>query len=171
MKKDTLRLILFLKCNLSCSYCCNEIESVNRQFVQKEFSEIDFMPYENVCITGGEPFMDKQLLYNVLLRIPRNKNIFIYTNGMYFTEADIAELPFIVPNLKCINVGLHTDRQIAKVHPLLEKHLPVRWMIQDSKIEEFVRASNGRLVGANIKGWKLNDCQMENEDWVLLKNA
>lgn len=70
MKKDTLRLILFLKCNLACSYCCNEIESVNLQFVKKKFTEIDFSGYANVCVTGGEPFLEKVLLYKTLDAIP-----------------------------------------------------------------------------------------------------
>lgn len=167
---DTLRLILFLKCNMKCGYCCNEKEEFSNQFVKKTWKEIhdSFPNYKNICVTGGEPFLDKELLYNVLTLIPKKKRIYIYTNGMFITNNDIQILKYI-PNLKGINVGLHTKKQLNKINPLLEKELPVRFMVQDIFYSQMLELYPERLNMVNVKTWKLNDCNMPNEDWVLLK--
>ena len=80
MQKDTIRLILFLDCNLSCAYCCNEQEQFSSQFIKKDFNDIDFSKYENVCITGGEPFLYPESIWYVINKIPKEKTIYIYTN-------------------------------------------------------------------------------------------
>src|SRR3990167_2812299 len=103
--KDTIRIILFLECNMRCSYCCNEQEQVNSQFTKLHFDEIDFSKYKNVCISGGEPFLNRDLLFNTLYKIPAGKKIFIYTNGTLVKDYDIYGL-MNMQNLKGINVGL-----------------------------------------------------------------
>lgn len=44
----------------------------------------------------------------------------------------------------------------------------VRYMCQDLNLIELVKLYPDRLFNHNTKTWKLNDCEMENEDWVLL---
>ena len=88
--KDTLRLILFLQCNMKCSYCCNEQEQFSSQFIEMYFKDIDFSKYKNVCLSGGEPFLRKSILYSVMYKIPRSKQIFIYTNGLRINNEDIS---------------------------------------------------------------------------------
>lgn len=165
---DTIRLILFTECNMSCSYCCNEQEQFNKQFVKKKFEEIDFSLYTNICITGGEPFLRKSFSYEILHSLPRHKKIYIYTNGMLIDQKDVFLLEHIA-GLKCINIGLHTINQLSKII-LVEEYLPVRFMIRDVNKKRFMKAYPERLNEQNIKCWKLNDCSMPNEDWVLLKN-
>jgi molybdenum cofactor biosynthesis enzyme MoaA len=75
---NTVRIILFLKCNMRCSYCCNKKEKFNSQFQEKEFCEIDFSLYKNICLTGGEPFLYKNKLFSVLKKVPLDKNVYIY---------------------------------------------------------------------------------------------
>lgn len=164
---DTLRLILFKECNLRCYYCCNEQTQFNSKFVEKSFDEIDFALYKNVCLTGGEPFLNKILLYSVMDKIPNELNIYIYTNGIPINLSDIDKLK-TYSNLKCLNVGLHFYNQCAYINPQLEKHLPIRWMIQDIKIKGMMEYFPHRFKYGKIKLWKLNDCFMPNEDWVIL---
>jgi MoaA/NifB/PqqE/SkfB family radical SAM enzyme len=164
--KNTLRLILFTECNLSCHYCCNEQEQFSSQFVKKSFSEIDFSKYKNVCITGGEPFLRKELLYLTLDRIPADKNIFIYSNGLLINPEDVRRLSHC--NIKCINIGLHYLNQLSEII-YLEGLLPVRFMIQLEKLGEFYKKYPTRLDVTNTKAWLMDDCEMPNEDWVLLK--
>lgn len=89
---DTIRIIMFLECNMNCSYCCNKNEEFNSQFNRKSFSEIDFSLYKNICITGGEPFLHKGKLFSILNKIPLDKNIYIYTNGTLIDDSDISRL-------------------------------------------------------------------------------
>jgi molybdenum cofactor biosynthesis enzyme MoaA len=73
---DTLRLILFLECNLKCTYCCNRQEQFNSLFREKKISEINFNFYKNICITGGEPFLYKNIFYKILNLLPEDKDIY-----------------------------------------------------------------------------------------------
>ena len=165
--KDTLRLILFLECNMSCSYCCNNIKKIRSRFVEKTLSEIGFTIYKNVCITGGEPFLDKRLLYLVLNSIPEFKNVYIYTNGLLINWEDVHLLRKL-GNIKGINIGLHTTQQLKKIIHL-EKYLPVRFMMNETLKNKFIKTYPERLTKDNVNTWKLNECEMPNEDWILLK--
>lgn len=168
--KDTIRLILFTECNLSCHYCCNEQEQFSSQFVKKSFSEIDFSKYKNVCITGGEPFLRKRLLYHVMVSIPSELNLFLYTNGTLISFEDVLRL-LLFENIKAINIGIHSVNQIDEVHPALDYLFNIRYMIQDTKLDQYMSAHPKRFTEQNTKAWKLNDCNMPNEDWVLLKEG
>lgn len=167
--KDTLRLILFTECNMHCSYCCNEIPEVNTRFEKKKFRDIDFSKYENICITGGEPFLKKDILYQVLDKLPDAVNKYIYTNGTLIDDVDMVALYGLAlrRNLKCINIGLHLIQQLRNIINI-EEYLPVRFMLQDIKKELFLAEYPDRLNEANIKTWTVNECTMPNEDWVLL---
>lgn len=167
--KDTLRLILFLECNMHCSYCCNEIPDISKQFVKKQFRDINFNQYKNICITGGEPFLNKDLLYEVIDKLPEGKNLYIYTNGTLIDDSDLFVLYRMTKNneLKCLNIGLHLIQQLRNIINV-EEYLPVRFMLQDIKKELFLAEYPDRLNEANIKTWTVNECTMPNEDWVLL---
>ena len=66
MELDTLRILVSLKCNLHCSYCCNEQWSIAKKFEGCTLNEIDFAPYKNVCISGGEPLLFVNRVFEVL---------------------------------------------------------------------------------------------------------
>ena len=166
---DTIRLVLFLDCNMHCSYCCNKQEQFSSQFKRMKFEEIDFSKYKNVCISGGEPFLNKfKILYNVLNKIPQDKNIYIYTNGTKISAYDIWHLKQI-KNLKCINIGIHTPKQLSKI-TTIETELPVRFMIPTHLKAKVLKTYQARLMPCNIKIFKINECDMPNEDWVLLED-
>lgn len=63
--KDTLRLLITWECNLKCTYCCNEIPSVREGIEEIVF--VDYVAslknYSILCVSGGEPFLDKKLLF------------------------------------------------------------------------------------------------------------
>ncbi len=168
--KDTIRLILTLDCNLSCSYCCNKLESVYSRFIQKSLEEIDFSRYQNICLTGGEPFLNKPLLYEVLEKIPDQKNVYIYTNGLLIDYDDLLKL-FIYGGLKltAINIGLHSIGQLKQIDRRIEETFNVRYLAQDICVEKLLTAYPERLTVKNLKGWHLNKCDQPNEDWVLLR--
>ena len=152
---------------MSCSYCCNNIKKIRSRFIEKTLSEIDFTKYKNVCITGGEPFLAKVLLYSVLFKIPEFKNIYLYTNGILIDWPDVFTLKSF-DNLKGVNIGLHTIPQLKRIIHL-EKYLPVRFMMNETLKNKFIKTYPERLTKDNVNTWKLNECEMPNEDWILLK--
>ena len=165
-KIDTIRLILTLDCNLNCAYCCNKQEPVYSQFKLKSFEKIDFSLYQNVCLTGGEPFLYKDALYDILRKIPVSKDIFIYTNGLLITGEDI-DMLLSYRNIKGLNIGLHAIKQLERINRKI-KMLPVRFLARDIYIETLLKTYPEQLSRQNLKGWKLNECNRPNEDWVLL---
>ncbi len=105
--RDTLPLMVKIrttgKCNLKCSYCFNDLSARNRCMNKETIKRaIDYSfsnPYAvngvHFCIYGGEPFMDRDLLYMTLSYIfEKGKNatslrVSINTNGTLLTDEDI----------------------------------------------------------------------------------
>jgi molybdenum cofactor biosynthesis enzyme MoaA len=156
-----------LDCNLQCEYCCNKLETVYSRFIRKSFNEIDFSLYQKVCLTGGEPFINKKVLYAIINNIPRSKDIYIYTNGLLIIYNDILKLQE-VNNLKGVNIGLHSFDQLRLITRMV-KYLPVRYLAQQEHVWEFLQRYPHQLNQQNLKGYNLNECSRPNEDWVLLK--
>jgi len=166
--KPSLRLILFTKCNLACSYCCNENPDVNSRFIQKSLHEIDFYRYGAICLTGGEPFLNPSLVFEVLIWIPVETPVYIYTNGLLLTTEILRKLGSF-ENVKGLNIGLHHVNQLNSITPLVDKWFPVRYLIQDTRRDEFVKRNASRLTVNNTKTWILDQCDIPNEEWILLK--
>ena len=163
---DTVRIIISLDCNLSCSYCCNEIPEVRNRFARKALDEINFSGYQNVVITGGEPFYRKDVLFRVLRRIPPEKTIYMNTNGMLITDNDIELLRQY--SIKGITIGLHAIMQPKQLNPRLEMFFPVRYNVDIEYRDWFLKLWPGILTEENLRGYELNKCDMPNEDWILL---
>jgi sulfatase maturation enzyme AslB (radical SAM superfamily) len=166
MNKTTARIIMFLDCNFHCPYCCNNKEKFNRFFEEVSFSNIDLSLYENVCLTGGEPFLHKDAFYRILDSIPETKNIFIYTNGVLITDDDVEKLKRI-PNVKGLNIGIHGVGQLKEINKRV-KELPVRYMAQDVNSKSLLETYPEILNERNTKFWTMDECYVDVEDWFLL---
>jgi molybdenum cofactor biosynthesis enzyme MoaA len=165
--KDTVRIIMFLGCNFKCEYCCNEKSKFNEQFEEKSFAEIDFNNYKTVCLTGGEPFFHKDWLYSILGKIPPEKPIFLYTNGVLIDLEDILRIAGNY-NIQGINIGLHGVNQPKFILPELDSVFSVRYQAQDINREKLLSMYPDRITEKNSKFWKMYDCFRSNEDWILL---
>lgn len=99
------------RCNLNCVHCGSPSEEVNlkeeltTEEVIEAFTQIaqdfDMSKFRHINITGGEPFVRKDLLYILekLYRFPFYRNIDIQTNGIH-----IANHPEILKELKKVGV-------------------------------------------------------------------
>lgn len=149
-----LRLIISLKCNFSCSYCCNNIVEVNKKFKHVELSEIDFSMYGAVSISGGEPTLFPEKIKMLIPLIHGKK--YLYTNGSYLTD-EVCEM------FDGINIGIHKKNQLENqfLH-----HPKVRIQIED-KNEHWLNGDQELISKA--KFWKRNQCDVVNEEWIILK--
>jgi lipoate-protein ligase A len=93
--------------------------------------------------------------------------MFIYTNGTLINDSDISML-LQYENIKCLNVGVHTLKQLEEVNRNLERKLPVRFIARDIYCNELMKTYPDRLNKENLKSWSLDQCNMSNEEWVLL---
>ena len=162
--KKTLRLIITLDCNLSCSYCCNKIPEVNSKFITKRLEEIDFEQYEAVCITGGEPLLVFKKYLEIYLEVPLGTPIYLYTNGLLLKESRVGYFDGI-------NIGIHYKeqlRQILQYNPKLLQYRGLRLYVQDIHRKKYLP----NIPDKYIKTWTMTSCfnNVETEDWVLLKD-
>lgn len=164
--KDTIRIIMFLDCNLKCGYCCNEKSQFNRLFIEQSLYDIDFSKYKNVCISGGEPFLRKDILYKTLNFIPNHMPIFLYTNGIRIENEDIHKLQRF--NIAGINVGLHHINQLKSINRMIDNVFSVRYVAWEGYKNQF--QEKYPALSKQMKFWVMDACIRENEDWVLLNN-
>ena len=162
---DTLRIVLFWECNLSCSYCCNEIPEVRKNITPTKLDDIDFDEYDNICISGGEPFLDESLLVTVLEKA-KGKNIYIYSNGMKISMSALSNIDYHWKDVKGINIGLHDPKTYAKLIDKFEHfyHL-VRFHVQDIYKQQMVND----YPHIKFHYWKMNNCDVPNEEVIVLK--
>lgn len=165
---DTLRILVTLRCNLDCSYCCNNLPSVQSQLKEVTLDEIDFSKYRVVCITGGEPLLDLESVERVCQRVVPGTVVVLYTNGYFLTPAKAALLESW--GVTTINVGLHQPSKfdniiIRAAYAVEGTGLKLRLLAEDQYhiLKLFYPSLEFRF-------WKMNDCDRENEDRVVLKH-
>ncbi len=123
------------RCNLQCLHCGSPSEEVNHadelttDEVIGAFEEIardfDMSRFRHINITGGEPFVRKDLLcvLRAISRFPFYRNIDIQTNGVY-----ISDNPSILKELKDVGVtglGVSIDG-FQEAHDIL-RGVPGTW--------------------------------------------
>lgn len=169
----TLRLLVTLKCNLSCSYCCNEMSTVKERFQEKTLEQclaaINNGKYHAVCLTGGEPLLHPDI-NSLIVKFDKagekhGLDLYLYTNGLLL-DTIWGEIPM----LNGINVGIHYKHQMRAIFDVYPDILsePSTFCIEDIYREEYLP----NIPDKFIKLWKRNDCfnNVDKEDWVILKD-
>lgn len=164
--KRSLRLLITLKCNMNCYYCCNNLKDIRDKFEEKNLKEINFNRFDNICITGGEPLLSRDILAKVIMKIPCNKYIYLYTNGLLLQKPTLELLSRTIDGF---NVGIHNVQQLQNLPEGLFHHKKVRFSIEDKNYEKFINLRPS-LKNCNIKTWKRNKCYNFNEVIYLLKS-
>ena len=165
--KDTLRILVSWKCNLFCSYCCNDtLPEVRAGIRPTRIEDLDFSPYSVVCISGGEPLLFLDRVEEVCRRSV-GKFIVLYTNGTLMNPLIAGDLAGW--GVGAVNVGLHQQATheplIRKVHQAFQG-LPVsvRFHVEDA----YIQIAN-KHPGLNFRFWHRDDCERDNEDRVVLE--
>lgn len=160
----TLRLMITDKCNLTCAYCCNNMQEVRSRFVDKKLVDIDFSAYKAVCITGGEPLLVPKTIEQVCNAMGHTQPRYLYTNGLLLhREKDHAFL------FDGINIGIHYKEQMKAILTNLRGvgflH-EFTYHVQDIHKEEYLP----NIPEHMIKTWTMNDCfnNINTEDWIRL---
>jgi molybdenum cofactor biosynthesis enzyme MoaA len=165
--KDTIRILLGWRCNLSCAYCCNERPQFRDQIKPVRLNDIDFAQYKVVCITGGEPLLFMDRLHDVCVRVPSHRLVVLYTNGVRLDRQHAERLAW--EGVNAINVGLHVpqtfDWLIQRVTRATKGlGMSVRFHVQDIHTD-----LADRYPDTQFRTWKLDDCDRDNEERVILQ--
>lgn len=166
--KDTARIVLDWKCNLHCSYCCNNIPRFREQFRTVKLGDIDFSKYSVVCITGGEPLLEPTLILAVCERIPVSTTTVLYTNGTHLTCMMAATLAGWGVN--ALNIGVHDPKTFEHIikntcGSIGALPLAVRFHIQDIYKDTGLET---RYPGVKFHYWAMDECDRDNEDRFVL---
>lgn len=106
-KPNLLQVKIINKCNGDCWFCIDKgnyapAEVNADKIIESILSEPD---YKTVDITGGEPFLDYDVLIKVLKAIrPYKDYIILNTNGSLLTEKKVEELNDLID---CLKIALH----------------------------------------------------------------
>ena len=117
------------QCNLACSWCDTQFKKVNFEFSPHELLDyISKFKCNRICLTGGEPLLEEQLIFFLNLAKKYNYNVSIETNG----SLDIADyLDYeIVMDIKCPSSGM-SDKMFFRNLYLLKPTDQVRFVIGD----------------------------------------
>jgi len=154
MKKD-LRLLLLERCNRNCEGCCN------KDFDLKNLPiETQFMGYDNIMLTGGEPMLDPFLIVRTILAIRDHNNkakIILYTAKV--------DKPLQVLSLKRLldglTVTLHDQRDVKPFKELTKA------IIHAGNGSNHISFRVNIFKGINVRGgianfWNVKD----NIEWI-----
>lgn len=125
MKK--LRLLFTEDCNNNCEKCSNKQYNLKELPVCESYKE-----YDEILITGGEPFLHPEKLSKLVSEIRRenNKKIYIYTS-----LADIEIIRFLLfVNIDGITLTLHNKEDIKKFINLSKKIRNVRILLKNKSL-------------------------------------
>ena len=145
------KIVITWDCNLNCSYCCNKYPEIYNSFVPIILSELS-KKYRDYHITGGEPLLEKNRIIDILDYLPKEKNIYLYTNGTNLDVNFVKECNS--KGLNGINIGYHGQKldwseiiQISKITSL------IIWVEKDS-----INCKKIQNYKLNIRKWTMNDC-------------
>jgi 7-carboxy-7-deazaguanine synthase len=128
-------------CNLRCSYCDTKYaykdgnEMTNKQIIDK----IEEYPCKKICITGGEPLLQKDVEKLIDELIKKNYQVSIETNG----SIDIKSLSkktglMISLDIKCPSSKMHNEMNNLNIYYLEEKD-QLKFVIKDKKDYKYAK--------------------------------
>ena len=164
---DTLRILVSWKCNLKCSYCCNEQEQFRKDIHSVKLNDVPWHQYDIFCLSGGEPLLNWPKVKEVCARIPKGAKIILYTNGILLQAGITHECRDL--GISAINVGLHnptTFKNLIKWIPtdIMGLPLSIRFHAQDIYADWLT----AEFPNVSFRFWKMNDCARNNEDRIVL---
>lgn len=107
------------RCNLNCEYCSAESgpfaskkDEMSLEKIDSVFKELDLMNVPRVAVTGGEPFMRKDIIEILKCFDKYSFTKILNTNGNLITDKKAKELSKLNLDRICVTI----DGSRAKIH-------------------------------------------------------
>ncbi|MGL4874451.1 MAG: radical SAM/SPASM domain-containing protein [Clostridium sp.] len=140
-------------CNLKCKFCSvmankNHIEDMSLKQIKDIIDQLKELKVEELHITGGEPFLRKDLEEIVEYAIYKGFNVRVITNGTYTNSARLKKLYSV--GLRNIMFSLDGEK---------EYHDSIRGVGMYDKTVSMIKVAQemGYIVRVNSVAWK-NNC-------------
>lgn len=129
-------------CNLRCVYCdtthayTKGIEMGIPQIIEK----VQSYPATHICITGGEPLMQKETIPLINSLLKKNYSVSLETNGSRNIRNLVGKKGFIVSlDIKCPSSGYQKQMDMNNIRALLKKD-QLKFIIKNK--EDYVYAKH-----------------------------
>ena len=128
-------------CNLRCTYCDTKYayEKGKEMNISEILEKIEKYPCKKICITGGEPLLQKDINSLIKNLISLNYDISIETNGSIAIKK-IAYLKKILISLdiKCPSSEMHEKMNFENIKNLSKKD-QIKFIISDKKDYDYAK--------------------------------
>lgn len=172
-KKISIRSLSFemsRRCNLKCDWCskgeCENVD-ITKEIIDKALNEVQQYPIREIRITGGEPFINSEMIVYLLKQLIKKNiifyDLFILSNGMYCDKNVAYAIKDVLEYMKkneSIRKKISTDAFIGYKFEYYDKNFDGKLFMQISTFEH----TNQSVVDDTIKFYK----EQINDDWFYI---
>ena len=157
-------------CNLRCSFCDTKYayNDGKEMSLEQILKQIRKYPCRYVCITGGEPLLQDEILKLIELLLKKNYKIGLETNGSINIE-DLSKKSILISlDIKCPSSHMHENNDFLNI-TLLRKVDQLKFIIKDKKdynyAKEIIKKYEPRCMVFFQPVWGTNSNKLAN--WII----
>ena len=131
----------FTGCNLRCSFCDTKYTYLQgkEMSIQAILDTIKKFTCTNICITGGEPLLQKDIVKLIETLLQKNYKICLETNGSINIKKLVGKISLIISlDIKCPSSGSHEQMNIKNISYLSEKD-QLKFIIKNKKDYDYAK--------------------------------
>jgi 7-carboxy-7-deazaguanine synthase len=128
-------------CNLRCSFCDTKYAyNKGREMTLNEIiKKIKQYPCKYVCITGGEPLLQKDIIYLIDELLKKGYKIIIETNGSLSIEKLVDKKSLMISlDIKCPSSNMYENNYLENIN-FLKKGDQIKFVIKNKKDYEYAK--------------------------------
>ena len=157
-------------CNLRCSFCDTKYayDDGKEMSLEQILKQIHKYPCRYVCLTGGEPLLQDEILKLIELLLKRDYKICLETNGSINIK-DLSKKSILISlDIKCPSSHMHENNDFLNI-PLLRKDDQLKFIIKDKKdynyAKEIIKKYKPRCMVFFQPVWGTNPNKIAN--WII----
>ena len=157
-------------CNLRCSFCDTKYayDDGKEMSLEQILKQIHKYPCRYVCLTGGEPLLQDEILKLIELLLKRDYKICLETNGSINIKHISEKSVLISLDIKCPSSHMHENNNFLNI-PLLRKDDQLKFIIKDKKdynyAKEIIKKYKPRCIIFFQPVWGTNPNKIAN--WII----
>ena len=157
-------------CNLRCSFCDTKYayDDGKEMSLEQILKQIHKYPCRYVCLTGGEPLLQDEILKLIELLLKRDYKICLETNGSINIKHISEKSVLISLDIKCPSSHMHENNDFLNI-PLLRKDDQLKFIIKDKKdynyAKEIIKKYKPRCIIFFQPVWGTNPNKIAN--WII----
>ncbi|MFA5771185.1 MAG: radical SAM protein [Thermoplasmata archaeon] len=133
-------------CNLRCAWCDTQyaFSEGKEMSVEQLIRAVEKYPTKHVCVTGGEPLLQKETTAIINKLLDRGYNMCVETNGsVSIRELSCTEDLLTCLDIKCPSSGMHQKMDFSNIE-LLGSNDQLKFIIADETDYEYAKEIIGK---------------------------